>query len=106
MPSHRALRASVIVACVTAVVTALGMSPVSAGTHPAVPKTYLSPLTPSQIQQLSRDATDKVIVLFRNQHPEAPTVHTGRAARLAADQRPVLSEFAQLRAGHVRSYSF
>ncbi len=109
MRRQRALRTSMTVAAVAALATAMGTSPVygsTNGTKPAVPKTYLSPLSPAQIAQLSQNATDKVIILLRNQHPEAPTLPAGRAARLGADQRPIVSELGQLHAVNLHSYSF
>jgi Subtilase family len=77
-----------------------------AATRPALPKAYLSTLTPQQIASLSRNANQKVIVLLRNQHPEAPTPKSGRAAKLAADQAAIVHELSQLRAPRLRSYSF
>jgi hypothetical protein len=91
------------------IVVALGTSPVYASGRPAtpqLPKTYLSPLTPAQIEQLAQNASDKVIVLFKNQHTNLATPQAGRVSQLAADQRPVLNEFAQLHASHVHAYSF
>src|SRR5215475_3210449 len=73
---------------------------------PAIPKTYLSALTPQQIQSLSADANQKVIVLLRNQHPEAPGATAVRRSRLASDESPITKELSQLHAGHLHSYSF
>ena len=71
----------------------------------ALPATYLSPLTPAQIQHLAANATDKVIVILRNQHAEAPDAGTVRASRLASDQRPILDEFSELHYKGVHGYS-
>jgi hypothetical protein len=71
-----------------------------------VPHRYPSALTPAQISALSKNADQKVIVLFQNQHPEAPTPQTGRASRLAADQQPILSELSVLHAPNLHRYSF
>lgn len=77
-----------------------------AASRPVVPKAYLSTLTPQQIASLAQNANQKVIVLLRNQHPEAPTAKSGRAAKLAADQSAIVHELSQLRAPKLHSYSF
>lgn len=92
----------------TALVFGGNLTPVSAqsATRPAVPHTFRSALTPAQIQALSGNADQKVIILLANQHPEAPTPRSGRAAKLAADQQPILTELDDLHAGRVHGYSF
>src|SRR5215467_6298287 len=62
------------------------------GNSPPALKTYLSALTPQQIQSLSADANQKMIVLLRNQHPEAPGATTVRRSRLASDESPITHE--------------
>ncbi len=76
------------------------------GNSPPVLKTYLSALTPQQIQSLSASANQKMIVLLRNQHPEAPQATTVRRSRLASDESPITHELSQLHARNLHSYSF
>ncbi|MGA8523565.1 MAG: S8 family serine peptidase [Candidatus Dormiibacterota bacterium] len=83
-----------------------GQTPSQAAHRSPLGTTYLSALSPAQIAALSQHANQRVIVLLRNQHPEAPTPRSGRAARLAVDESPIVHELSQLRAGNLHSYSF
>jgi hypothetical protein len=77
----------------------------AASARQSLPATYLSPLTPAQIQQLSANATDKVIVILRNQEADAPDMGSLRSSRLASDQSPLLGEFHELHSAGVHGYS-
>ncbi|HYA00489.1 MAG TPA: S8 family serine peptidase [Candidatus Binatia bacterium] len=103
--SRRWLAAMGTAAAVIGAVAA-GPAPAQAASGPSIPKAYLSALSPQQIEQLSQNQNQKVIVVLRNQHPEAPDPGANRAALLASDQSSITGELAQLHAGGVRAYSF
>jgi hypothetical protein len=105
---RRRMSRAVEVASAVALVLAVGAVPASAqgGSAPAIPKTYVSALTPQQIQALSQNQTQQVIVLFKDQHPEAAQPGSSRAGLLATDQAPISSELHQLGAPKVHGYSF
>lgn len=104
---HRVPRRFGLAAGVAAIAIA-GTSPTPslAATRPAAPRAYLSTLTPQQIQSLSQNATNKVIVLLRNQHPEAAASNSNRRRVLASDQSGIVHELSQLHAKSLHSYSF
>jgi hypothetical protein len=71
-------------------------SPASASTRTPDPG---APLTAADVARLSANATERSIVVFRNQHPELPARAAGVATRAAAvrsDQQSVTSELQQL----------
>ena len=72
-----------------------------------VPNTYASALSPAQIVQLSANPAQRVIVILRNQHPEATSKSSRqlRASRLAADQAQILAELRTLRAPRVHGFA-
>lgn len=72
----------------------------------SLPATHPSGLTPAQIAQLSQNQTERVIVLFRNQHPEAPDAAAARSGAVANDQGRVVGELRQLQSPNVHAYSF
>src|SRR5215469_8812735 len=66
------------------------------------------PLTPALAKELSRDVTDKVIVVLKNQLarlPDTPANSARRTAAVAAIQRAVLSELAATHARNVKTIS-
>lgn len=98
-------------------VVALGMvgallAPTAGGAatkSPALPTTHLSPLSQAQAADLSANATQNVIVVLQNQHPEVSGAggQTGnRAKTLKADQAPILNELQTLHAPKAQGYSF
>ncbi len=72
-----------------------------------VPKTYQSSLTPAQITQLSANPDQRVIVVLRDQHPEATAKSNRqtRASRLGSDQAPIVNELRTLHSPRVQGYS-
>jgi hypothetical protein len=67
-----------------------------------------TPITPQLISQLSQGARKPVIVLLRDQHPEAPATKDGGARRFAmtqSDQRQLVDEARQTGATHVTQFS-
>ncbi|HEU5001674.1 MAG TPA: S8 family serine peptidase [Actinomycetota bacterium] len=89
----------------------LAASPASAAPAPGVfaPPTYLSPLSQAQVAALSANATQNVIVVLRNQHPEVPGAGnqaSHRASTLRGDQAPILNELRTLQAPKAQGYSF
>jgi hypothetical protein len=67
-----------------------------------------APLSPSEAAALSKNVTDKVIVVLKDQ-PSASTIKTSQAdarqASVTAAQRPVLAELQQTAATRVRPFS-
>ncbi len=102
---HRRLGA-ITVGAVVAMLAGTGTPAAAAAAGPVVPYAYASALTPQQIQTLAQNANQKVIVLLQNQHPETATSQSGRAARLAVDQQPIVQELSQLHAPNLHSYAF
>jgi hypothetical protein len=106
--SPAARRRFVVLGAATA---ALGLAVTGAAATPVKgpPATYASALSPADIARLSSNATDRVIVLLKNQHPEIPGPVGALAQRLSAvsgDQGPIVSELSTLRAPSVHSFSF
>ncbi|MGA8016246.1 MAG: S8 family serine peptidase [Candidatus Dormiibacterota bacterium] len=99
---------AVVVGTAASVIVATGAGPTAAqaASGPTIPKTYLSALTPQQIQSLSQNENQKVIVLLKDQHPEAAAPGSGRSALLAADQSPITHELSQLHAPGIHANSF
>lgn len=100
----------------TAVVICLAVTGAVAAATRQLPATHSSALAPADIARLSANATDRVIVLLHNQHPEAPgqpaaggvqpAALAQRVSALKGDQSPILSELSALQAPRVHSYSF
>jgi hypothetical protein len=66
------------------------------------------PLSVAQAAQLSRNVTQHVIVLFKNQPRaahEGTSAFQARASKIASYQQPLLGEFRQVRAAHVQPYT-
>jgi hypothetical protein len=66
------------------------------------------PLTPQLIKQLSQGPSTPVIVLLRDQHPEAPASRATGARRFAvtqSDQRQLVDQARQAGATHVTQFS-
>ncbi|HLI56804.1 MAG TPA: S8 family serine peptidase, partial [Actinomycetota bacterium] len=64
-------------------------------------------LSSAQVSALSANATDRVIVLLKNQHDDLPAASASLPARLraeSADQGPLLSELGQVKATSVKTY--
>jgi len=79
----------------------------AASSHrPKVPRTFKSALTPAQIQALSQNTNQRVIVLLRNQFTQAPMASRLRRSHLATTQSPITNELRLVRARHVHAYSF
>ncbi len=99
-------------AALGATAAALGLGVTGALATPTAgkrPTTHPSALSPSDIARLSANAADRVIVLLRNQHPEAPGLagaQAQRAAVLSGDQSRLVSELAAVRAPRVKRFSF
>src|ERR1700683_5187790 len=96
----------VVPACLvaTGVTTAQAQTASGAGTE----ANSWRPLTPASAlgQQLSRDVTDKVIVVLRNQLPGLPDTPAGSARRtavVASLQAGVLADLTATHAAHVKS---
>lgn len=73
---------------------------VGAGTGPGS-----QPLTPALVAQLSQGPKKPVIVLLRDQHPEAPAGGGPRGAATQSDQRALVDQARQTGATHVHQYS-
>ncbi len=71
------------------------------------PSVHTSGLSVADIQRLSADANQRVIVILRNQHANLPArgaTRSMRAAVVATDQQSVLGELSQIHAPRVRAY--
>jgi Subtilase family/Peptidase inhibitor I9 len=67
-----------------------------------------APLTPAQVQALSTNVSDKVIVTFKNQEsstPDTTAAESQRSAAIAAAQAPTVAELHQTHADKVHSYT-
>ena len=101
---------------VAVVAMCLGATAAVAAVASRLPATHPSALSPADIARLSSNATDRVIVLLHNQHPEAPGQPSAggiqpaalaqRVSALHGDQQPILSELSTVSAPRVHSYSF
>src|SRR5258708_29389980 len=94
-----------------AAILAIGMAGVPVGSQAAAPRTYQSALSPADIARLSANPVQRVIVLYRNQHPEVSgrtgsTEKARRASALAGEQSRIRVELATLHAPSVHAYSF
>ena len=78
----------------------------AANSHHKVLRTFKSALTPAQIQALSNNANQRVIVLLRNQFTQAPLSSRLRRSNLATTQAPIANELRLVRARRVHTYSF
>jgi hypothetical protein len=98
---HRIKRIVLIAAMLCLVVAAL---PATARAEaPRAPER----LSAAQVKALSRDATQSVIVLFKNQLSMLPanvTFGAKRQAAIKAVQSPIVSELLQLHAANIHSY--
>jgi hypothetical protein len=68
---------------------------------------YQSRLTLADIARLSAGATDRSIIIFKDQHPSLPARGPSagaRASSVASDQSGVRGELSQLHAGNVKSF--
>ena len=81
------------------------------GSHSAQAAGFVKPpnnnggnLSPADIQRLAQNATDHVIVILRNQHPEVSATSPIRANALASDQSVVLNQLSQVGAANVHAF--
>lgn len=68
----------------------------------------LAPLSAPQAAGLAKDATTPVIVVLKDQHPEVPATPAlarNRAAAVAGDQQPVISDLRLTGAHQVKTFS-
>jgi hypothetical protein len=99
MKQHSALGT----ACALGTVIALGVVSPAAATTPGP-----QPITPQVIADLSHGPERPMIVLLRNQHPEAPPTNGNDGKRTAAtqsDQRQLVDQARQAGATHVTQFS-
>jgi hypothetical protein len=87
----------------------LGLSGIAAAAHSPAPALRAAnpALTAAQVQRLAAHATDRSIIIFKNQFPGLPV--RGATAQLRvnaanAAQAPVLSELTRLHATHVQGF--
>lgn len=97
------LTAAVTVAALIGVTPAIVSA---ASSHHKVLRTFKSALTPAQIQALSSNANQRVIVLLRNQFTQAPLSSRLRRSNLATTQAPIANELRLVHARRVHTYSF
>lgn len=92
-----------------AVVIPLGLSGPVAAAHPSARELTGQPaaLTAAQVSQLAAHATDRSIIIFKNQFDNLPARGATLAARVSAakaDQAPVMAELTKLHATNVQSF--
>ena len=105
--SRRVLTRLTAAVTVAALVGAAPAIVSAASSHkPKVPRTFKSALTPAQIQTLSGNANQRVIVLLRNQFTQAPRSSRLRRSNLATTQTPITNELRLVHARRVHAYSF
>lgn len=95
-----------IAAVVPLLATALWIPAISA--QPAAAAAGPAPLTSSQAKALSANVSEKVIVVFKDQVPQAPAARNSVGARSnveAVEQHGVLTELGQTNARNVHSYT-
>jgi len=100
MGKHRAI-AAVIPLLATVLWIPAASAPATAATGPA-------PLTTSQAAALSTNVTQKVIVVLKDQVPQAPASPSSVHARSnveAVDQHSILTELGQTKSRNVHSYT-
>ena len=105
--SRSRFRLATLIAVTGLVSVGLGGAAAAAGSSAQVGKTERPVLTAAQVRQLAAHATDRSIIIFKNQLSNLPV--RGATARMRigaarASQAPVLAELAQLHAPHVRSF--
>jgi len=87
----------------------LGLSGIAAAAHSPAPalKAERTALTAAQIRRLAAHATDRSIIIFKNQFSSLPVRGATaqlRAAAANAAQAPVLAELTRLHATHVQGF--
>jgi Peptidase inhibitor I9 len=89
-----------------ALVLAGSASAVAAATRIPFPAGQPSVLSAADVERLAANANKRSIIIFKNQHPEAPPrLASGqRAQAVDADQAGVRSELAQLGTPDVKSF--
>ncbi len=101
------LRASAILAAAGALALAISGPASAAGPPDHVFNGTTSTLSAAQVAQLSANATQHSIILFKNQLSSTPATANAANARIAAAntaQAGVMSELSQVHATHVTSY--
>ncbi len=107
MHFYSGLRASAILAAAGALALAISGPASAAGPPGHVFKGTTSTLSAAQVAQLSANATQHSIILFKNQLASTPATPAATNARIAAAntaQAGVMSELSQVHASHVKSY--
>ena len=109
--SHARRRAGSLLLVATSAVTlvaAQAATAVAAPTTTSAGSQAQLPLSAAQAAQLSQNVSQHVIVLFKNQPRaahEGTSAFQARASKITSFQQPLLGEFRQVRAAHVRSYT-
>ncbi|MDP9118355.1 MAG: S8 family peptidase [Actinomycetota bacterium] len=107
----RRIRSGLVLIAVAGAAVATSSGLTASASSPNTPPlhTYPGALTPAQIAQLSAKPDERVIVLLADQHREVPGSvgsTAARAAVLARDEAPLLSELKAVSATNVHPYAF
>jgi hypothetical protein len=104
-PARRQRRASLVAGSAIVALSAAALYPVTAAS--AAPPPSPGQLSATQAAGLAKGNQKGVIVLLKNQHPEAPprTATNARKAAVKGDQSPYLKELKQVGATNVKTYT-
>jgi hypothetical protein len=105
-PARRQRRASLVAGSAIVALSAAALYPVTAAS--AAPPPSPGQLSATQAAGLAKGNQKGVIVLLKNQHPEAPprTATNARKAAVKGDQSPYLKELKQVGATNVKTYTW
>jgi hypothetical protein len=100
--------ATVLSIAAASALVAGGAAAVAAGPARAASLDLLGPMTPALATSLSQDVSRPVIVIMKDQPPQASAgsrAETVRSDAISSAQQPLLSELAQVHATHIKRYT-
>jgi Peptidase inhibitor I9 len=100
-------RLTALIAAAGLVLIGLGGNAAAARSSTRALRSWQSVLTPAQVSQLAAHATDREIIIYKNQLASLPARGASarrRVSAAAAAQAPVMAELTQLHATHVDAF--